>query len=84
MTGAEAFEAVLNQGTALPPSNGWRIARCRFMGEPRVEIKGPSDTDLAALRRMGCTVEIVYFRARMFAPDAAAIARVLNRWPLAA
>ena len=83
MTGAEAFEAVLNQGTALPLSNAWRIARRRFMGEPRVEIKDPSDTDLATLRRMRCTVEIVYFRARMLAPDAAAVARVLDRWPLA-
>ena len=84
MTAAEAYAAVLDRGSALPLANGWRLARRRFMGEPRVEIEGPSDTDLAALRRMGCTVEIVSFRARMFAPDAAAVERVLDRWPLAA
>ena len=84
MTGAEAYTAVLDRGSALPLANGWRLARRRFMGEPRVEIEGPADTDLAALRRMGCTVEIVSFRARMFAPDATAVARVLDRWPLAA
>ena len=84
MTGAEAYAAVLDRGSALPLANGCRLARRRFMGEPRVEIEGPSDTDLAALRRMGCTVEIVSFRARMFAPDAAAVERVLERWPLAA
>ncbi len=84
MTGAEAYAAVMDRGSALPLANGWRLARRRFMGEPRVEIEGPADTDLAALRRMGCTIEIVSFRARMFAPDAAAVERVLDRWPLAA
>ena len=84
MTGAEAYAAVMDRGSALPLANGWRLARRRFMGEPRVEIEGPSDTDLAALRRMGCTVEIVSFRARMFAPDSATVSRVLARWPLAA
>ncbi len=84
MTGQEAFQAVMERGTALALANGWRLARRRFMGVGRVEIEGPADTDLAALKRMGCTVEIVSFRARMFAPDAAAVARVLDRWPLAA
>ncbi|MYI70313.1 MAG: methylase, partial [Boseongicola sp. SB0673_bin_14] len=84
MTGQEAFRAVMERGTALALANGWRLARRRFMGVGRVEIEGPADTDLAALKRMGCTVEIVSFRARMFAPDAAALDRVLDRWPLAA
>ena len=74
----------MERGTALALANGWRLARRRFMGADRVEIEGPADTDLAALKRMGCTVEIVSFRARMFAPDAAAVGRVLDRWPLAA
>ena len=84
MTGAEAYEAVLDRGSSLSLANGWRLARRRFMNANRVEIEGPADTDLAALRRMGCTVEIVSFRARMFAPDAGAVERVLDRWPLAA
>ena len=84
MTGHEAFQAVMERGTALSLANGWRLARRRFMGAARVEIEGPADTDLSALKRMGCTVEIVSFRARMFAPDAAALDRVLDRWPLAA
>ncbi|MDE0371507.1 MAG: hypothetical protein OXI73_03030, partial [Rhodospirillales bacterium] len=84
MTGQEAFQAVMERGTALALANGWRLARRRFMGAGRVEIEGPADTDLSALKRMGCTVEIVSFRARMFAPDAAALDRVLDRWPLAA
>ncbi len=84
MTGAEAFAAVMERGNALSLANGWRLARRRLMGRDRIEIEGPADTDLPALRRMGCTVEIVSFRARIFAPNAAALERILDRWPLAA
>ena len=84
MTGAEAFAAVMERGNALALANGWRLARRRLMGSNRVEIEGPADTDLPALRRMGCTVEIVSFRARIFAPNAGAMERILDRWPLAA
>ena len=84
MTGAEAFEAVMGRGNALALANGWRLARRRLMGADRIEIEGPADTDMDALKRMGCTVEIVSFRARIFAPNADTVARVLDRWPLAA
>ncbi len=84
MTGAEAFEAVMGRGNALSLANGWRLARRRLMGADRIKIEGPADTDLPALRRVGCTVEIVSFRARMFTPNAGAMGRILDRWPLAA
>ncbi len=84
MTGAEAFAAVMERGNALALANGWRLARRRLMGRNRIELEGPADTDLPALRRMGCTVEIVSFRARIFAPNAGAMERILDRWPLAA
>ena len=84
MTGEEAFEAVMGRGTALPLANGWRLARRRIMGADRVEIEGPADTDVGVLRRIGCTVEIVSYRARAFAPAAQVLDRVLDRWPLAA
>ena len=73
MTGPEAFAAVMERGNALALANGWRLARRRLMGANRIEIEGPADTDLPALRRMGCAVEIVSFRARIFAPNAAAM-----------
>ena len=81
LSGEEAFEAVLSRGAALPLANGWRIARRRIMGADRVEIEGPADTDLGTLKRMGCMVEIVAYRARAFAPNAEALARVLDRCP---
>ena len=84
LTGAEAFEAVMGRGSALALANGWRLARRRIMGADRVEIEGPADTDTALLKRIGCTVEIVSWRARAFAPGAEVLDRVLERWPLAA
>ncbi len=54
------------------------------MGAVRVEIKGPADTDVGMLTRIGCTVEIVSYHARAFAPAAQVLDRVLERWPLAA
>ena len=84
MTGAEAFEAVMGRGSALALANGWRLARRRIMGADRIEIEGPADTDTALLKRIGCTVEIVSWRARAFAPGADVLDRVLERWPLAA
>ena len=83
MTGEEAFEAVLSRGAAIPLANGWRVARRRLMGADRVEIEGPADTDLPALKRLGCTVEIVSYRARVFAPNADTLGRVLERRPAA-
>ena len=52
MTGPEAFNAVMERGNALALANGWSLARRRLMGGNRVEIEGPADTDLPALRRM--------------------------------
>ena len=84
MTGAEAFEAVMGRGSALALANGWRLTRRRIMGADRVEIEGPADTDTALLKRIGCTVEIVSWRARAFAAGPEVLDRVLERWPLAA
>ena len=83
MTGAEAFEEVMGRGAALAFANGWRLARRRIMGADRVEIEGPTDSDTAVLKRMGCTVEIISWRTRVFAPGPDLLQRVIQRWPLA-
>ena len=84
MTGATAFEAAMGRGDALPLAKGRRLARRRLIGADRIEIEGPADADTAALKRMGCTVEIVSFRAWIFAPNAETMQRILDRRPLAA
>ncbi len=84
MTGAEAFDQVMGRGAALSLANGWRLARRRIMGADRVEIEGPTDSDTEVLKRMGCTVEIISWRTRIFAPRPELLDRVLERWPLTA
>ena len=82
LTAGEVHEAVIGGGTPFPLANGWRLARRRAMGMGRIEVEGPADTDLPALKRLGCTTEIVSWRTRVFVPGAAVLARLLERWPL--
>ena len=82
LTAGEVHEAVIGGGTAFPLANGWRLARRRAMGALRIEVEGPADTDLPALKRLGCTTEIVAWRTRVFVPGAAVLERLLERWPL--
>ena len=81
MTGREAFDAVMGQGTPLSLSWGWRLARRRIMGADRIEVEGASGSDLQLLKRLGCTTEIVSWRTRIFAPDADTVGRILERRP---
>ena len=83
MTADQAWEAVMTRGAAFALAGGWRLARRRIMGADRVEIEGPADGDIATLKRLGCTVEIVSWRSRVFASHAAVLARVLEHRPLA-
>ena len=83
MSPAEMHEAILTRGASFDLANGWRLARRRLMGAVRVEIEGPADGDLAALKRMGCATEIVSWRTRVFVPEYIGLGRILERWPLA-
>ena len=84
LSGTEAFGAVMDRGDPLPLVNGWRLARRRIMGTDRLEIEGPDGPDLQVLRNWGCSVEIISYRARAFAPRAEILDQVLDRWPVAA
>ena len=83
LSAGEAYDAVMGRGEVLTLANGWRLARRRIMGNSRVEIEGPDDRHVTTLKRLGCTVEIVSWSARVFAPDAGVLARVLESRPLA-
>ena len=83
MSPVEMHEAILTRGASFDLANGWRLARRRLMGAGRVEIEGPADNDLAALKRIGCTTEIVSWRTRVFVPGYIGLGRILERWPLA-
>ena len=83
LTGAEIHDEIMERGATFPLANGWRLARRRLMGADRIEIEGPADGDAAALKRMGCIAEIVSWRTRLFAPDTATLAQIVERWPVA-
>ena len=83
ITGNDAFEAILHRRKAFAFVNGWRLSRRTVMGAERIDISGPVDTDIPALKQLGCTVEIISFVTRLFVPDAETLQRVLTRWPLA-
>ena len=82
LTGDQLVDALIHRNKAFAFINKWRLCRRMVMGNHRIEITGPSDKDIPALKHCGCTVEIIQFRARVFVPDANALQRVLDRWPL--
>ena len=83
LTPAELFGEIMERCAAFPLANGWRLARRSLMGAPRIEIEGPADGDIDALKRMGCASEIVSWRTRVFVPDADVLERVVERYPIA-
>ena len=83
LTPDEAHDEIMVRGNALELANGWRLARRRHMGAERIEIEGPDDRDLAALKAIGCFAEIVSWRTRIFVPGTEVLARLLERKPLA-
>ncbi len=79
---AEVHEALTRRGAPFSLANGWRLVRRRLMGTERMEIEGPVDTDLPALKRLGCVTEIVSWRTRVFVPGAQAVERLLSCYPI--
>ena len=84
LSAEELRDEIMTRGRAVRLANGWKIARRRHMNAERIEIEGPTDRDLAALKRAGCVTEIVSWRTRVFAPDAGALSRVIEHWPIVA
>ena len=79
LTTEEVCEALLDRGAAFPLANGWRLGRRRATGRERIEVEGPADTDLPALKRLGCATEIVSWCTRVLVPGAAVLERLLER-----
>ena len=83
MAPAEMHDAILARGESFPLANGWRIARRTIAFADRIEVEGPADTDLPALKRLGCVAEVVSWKARVFVPGADVLERLIERYPLA-
>ena len=79
----EMHAAILARGEAFPLANGWKLARRRIAFADRIEVEGPADTDVPALKRLGCVSEIVSWKTRLFVPDADTLERLIQRYPVA-
>ena len=82
LTPAELHEEIITCGTSFPLTNGWRLARRRLAGTQRIEVEGPADGQIQALRQLGCITEIISYRTRVFVPAENILARIIERWPL--
>ncbi len=60
------------------------LAGRRHMGTVRAEIEHRNPEVVARLKSLGCLTEIVQYRARVFVPDAATLARVIDAYPVLA
>ena len=80
----ELHDDIMIRGQTVRLANGWKLARRRHMNAERLEIEGPTDREIDALKRAGCVTEIVSWRTRVFAPGNDVLQRVVERWPVAA
>ncbi len=78
----EMHAAILARGEAFPLANGWRLARRRIAFADRIEVEGPADADVPALKRLGCVAEIVSWKTRLFVPGADTLERLIERYPV--
>ena len=53
MTPDELDAAILVRGQSFPLANGWKLARRSIAHIDRIEVEGPTDADLPALKRLG-------------------------------
>ena len=81
---AEVQSAVMQEGATFALINGWRLTRRLIMRMHRLELEGPTGSDVDALKRLGCHTEIISFRTRIFIDpdDPTVLTAILERWPL--
>ena len=81
---AEVQSTIMQDGTSFALINGWRLTRRLIMQRHRLEVEGPTGTDVEALKRLGCHTEIISFRTRIFVDphDPSVLSAILERWPL--
>ena len=79
MTPDELDAAILVRGGSFPLANGWKLARHSI---DRIEVEGPTDADLPALKRPGCVAEVLTWKTHAFVPGADVLERLIERYPV--
>jgi len=74
----ETIGRVLDGATARL-ANGWTLKRSMVAGEWRIELKGPSSSDMGPLRQDGVFRERIGYDTRLFVPTGDRAAEVLER-----
>jgi hypothetical protein len=80
--GGHAARLVLEENVSISLAGGLWLRRARVMDRWRIEVVG-AGAQRSALQALGCTVEIINYTPRVFAPvgDAAVLGAILARWP---
>lgn len=77
------WREILHELEIIRIEEGMRLAPRRLAGRTRVEIERHNGAHTDCLRGIGCVIELVGFRARIFVPDADVLTRLLERFGLA-
>jgi predicted RNA methylase len=64
----EILDTVIKRGKPCQLQNGLQIRLSTVMGQPRIEITGFRETQREMLKALGCIVEIISWKARLFVP----------------
>lgn len=87
LTGSEAVQAILEQGSSIILANGWKLERRTVAGERRIELsqgKGPSlGGHSKELRTDGVIAEKVGYDWRFFVPNASVFEKIIQFRPIA-
>lgn len=75
---ADVHQKILSGGRARL-ANNWRIVPARVQNEQRIEIKGPSTTQMDSLKADGVVPERIGYEWRFFIPTGADGAKVIER-----
>lgn len=79
LTGAQVWDATMTRGERVV-LKGDRILRRSIVAQgARLELVGHNPTDLDTLKRLGCFTEVIQWRTRVFIPDAADRAVIIEK-----
>ena len=85
LTGEQWASRLIDEGKPLVLANGWKVKRSLVAGEHRIEVTGPTYSDVEVLKGQGLVSEMIQFKTRYFVPldkAGAVLDRVLQNKPV--
>ena len=79
----DLYRSLMNGGGPYRLASDMRLIMKKIYGETKIEIlSNIIHIQLSKLEEMGCLVEIKEYSMRVFVPNAAALKKVIEKWPL--